>query len=264
MSEYPSPEDILINFPLYKVVEYSKEDLAIGGQLYFFDGTIDSFCPECNKHTIFWRRWNYRRPDTTDYKSWVDKGEFSIVLACSRNYKHQLKFIFKATGNKIQKIGQTPSLATIHSKDLQKYRKVVPREYLKELNMAYGLASHGVGVGSFIYLRRVFELLVEDARELASKDEGWVQKLYVESRMKEKIILLSKFLPSFLVENAGIYSILSKGIHELSEKECLDYFPLMKTGIELILEEKVEEDLKKTRLFEAKKAINASLSSIQK
>lgn len=134
---------------------------------------------------------------------------------------------------------------------------------MKELNTAYGLASHGVGVGSFIYLRRVFELLVEEARQLASNEEGWDQKLFIESRMKERITLLSMHLPSFLVENAGMYSILSKGVHELTEEECLNYFPAMKAGIELILDEKVEENLKKARLSEAKKAIEASLAKIK-
>ncbi len=38
-----------------------------------------------------------------------------------------------------------------------------------------------------------------------------------------------------------MYSILSKGIHELSEEECLQYFKLMKIGIELILDEQLEE-----------------------
>jgi hypothetical protein len=264
VSTYPSPEDFLITSPLYESVEYAQEDVATGGKLYYFDGNIDSFCPECNNHTIFKRAWGYRCPDIMDYKSWVNKGEFTIVLACSRNYKHQLKFIFEATGKKIQKIGQLPSLASIHSQDLRKYRKVISSEYLKELNTAYGLASHGVGVGSFIYLRRVFELLVEEARELASKDESWDQKLFIDSRMKERIALLSNYLPGFLVENAGIYSILSKGVHELSEEECLSYFPVIKTGIELILDEKLEADLKRGRLLEAKKAIDASLSKIKK
>jgi predicted RNA-binding Zn-ribbon protein involved in translation (DUF1610 family) len=263
MSEYPSPEDFLINTPLYETVEYAEEDITIGGKLYYFDGTVDSFCPECGNHTIFKRIHNHRRSTIFDYEDWVNMGEFSIVLACSRNDEHRLKFIFEATGGKIQKIGQSPSLATIHSQDLRKYRNVISSEYLKELNMAFGLASHGVGVGSFIYLRRVFELLVEEARELASKDEGWDQKVFIESKMKKRITLLSKYLPSFLVDNAGIYSILSKGVHELSEEECLNYFPAMKTGIELILDEKVEADSKKVRLIEAKKAIDVSLRKIK-
>jgi hypothetical protein len=43
------------------------------------------------------------------------------------------------------------------------------------------------------------------------------------------------------VTNKSIYSILSKGIHELAEEECLNAFPVIKLSIELILDEKLVE-----------------------
>jgi hypothetical protein len=58
-----------------------------------------------------------------------------------------------------------------------------------------------------------------------------------------------------LVEHRAIYSILSKGIHELSEQECLKAFPIMKVGIEMILDEKIKEQEKQAKEAEAKKAI---------
>jgi hypothetical protein len=47
-------------------------------------------------------------------------------------------------------------------------------------------------------------------------------------------------LPEFLVKNSAIYGILSKGIHELSEQDCLEIFPAVKLGIELILDDKIK------------------------
>lgn len=70
--------------------------------------------------------------------------------------------------------------------------------------------------------------------------------------------MLSGFLPDFLVENHTIYGILSKGIHELSEEECLKYFTILRESIEMILDEKLE-----VRQKELKKAsIKQTLSQI--
>jgi len=37
-----------------------------------------------------------------------------------------------------------------------------------ELSTAIGLYSHGVGIGSLIYLRRVFEFLIDEAYNKAN------------------------------------------------------------------------------------------------
>ncbi|MGE7954793.1 hypothetical protein [Lysinibacillus xylanilyticus] len=62
--------------------------------------------------------------------------------------------------------------------------------------------------------------------------------------MDDKIKLLQNKLPEVLIENRAVYGIMSKGIHELSEDECLALFPDVKLGIELILDEKLYEQEK--------------------
>jgi len=42
----------------------------------------------------------------------------------------------------------------------QKYRLVLRGDNWAELYKAVGLAAHGEGIGSFVYLRRVFERLI--------------------------------------------------------------------------------------------------------
>lgn len=56
---------------------------------------------------------------------------------------------------------------------------------------------------------------------------------------------------------------MSKGIHELAEDECLNYFDALKVGIELILDEKVENFKKEIRLKEAEKKIQQITSQIK-
>jgi hypothetical protein len=62
-----------------------------------------------------------------------------------------------------------------------------------------------------------------------------------------------------------VYSLLSRGIHELSEKECLDHFETLRLGIELILDQKMERDAREKKLKEAKgelsRAVNATAKS---
>ena len=77
----------------------------------------------------------------------------------------------------------------------------------------------------------------------------------VNKRVEEKIGLLKSYLPNFLVENKNLYSILSKGIHSLDEQECLMYFPIMKIGIQLMLDEKIEQMQKDETLKIAKEEI---------
>ena len=67
-------------------------------------------------------------------------------------------------------------------------------------------------------------------------------------------------LPEFLVEHFQIYGILSKGIHELAEDECLKYFNVIKEGIELILDEKVERYEKASKL----KKVSAAISEVNR
>ena len=76
--------------------------------------------------------------------------------------------------------------------------------------------------------------------------------------------MLKDVLPTFLVNNVSIYSILSKGIHELEEDECLVCFPIIKTGIELILDEKLVESQQKAKVQLAKKELSKLRQELKK
>jgi len=51
-----------------------------------------------------------------------------------------------------------------------------------------------------------------------------------------------------MVENRNILGILGKGLHELTEDECLTYFMPVKTGIELILDEEIARKEKEAKM----------------
>lgn len=122
------------------------------------------------------------------------------------------------------------------------------------------MASNGVGIGSFVYLRRVFETLIEDAHQKAKADDEWNEDGYTSTKVSDKIKILENYLPEFLVENKENYGILSKGVHSLEENECLACYEIVKSGIEIILDEKVEE-LKKNKKIETVKKQISTLNS---
>ncbi len=71
--------------------------------------------------------------------------------------------------------------------------------------------------------------------------------------MTERIGMVGDALPPILVENkAALYNVLSKGVHELSDDECRAHFPLMKTMIELILDQKLAAQEKEKAEREAR------------
>jgi len=165
-------------------------------------------------------------------------------------------FYFRIYKNTITKTGQRPSMADIFTVETQKYRKVLSQQSYSEFNRAVGLSAHGIGIGSFVYLRRIFENLIEDAHKIAQNSDDWLEEQYQKSRMDNKIALLKGFLPPFLVDNKSLYSILSKGIHQLNEQDCLDAFPVVKLGIELILDEKIAELERIQKLKDSSSDIN--------
>jgi len=146
-------------------------------------------------------------------------------------------------------------VASLYSAEIKRYRKVLAPEDYNDLRRAVGLSAHGIGIGAFVYLRRIFERLIEEAHQTARQASAWDEERFQQSRMPEKIGLLALYLPSFLVENKSLYGILSKGLHELSEDECLQYFSIVQHGIELILEERITTKEKNEKIAQTKKDI---------
>ena len=156
-------------------------------------------------------------------------------FVCSMDETHHLDYVIRTQGNIMLKIGQYPSVADLTFPELKEFRKVVSADDLKELRKAIGLHAQGIGVGAFVYVRRIFERLIDKAKELAIADGNIDKTEYLESHVAERISLLKNYLPDTIVQNKTFYSIVSKGIHELSEEDCIAYFPVMREGIMLIL-----------------------------
>lgn len=253
-----SKHDFYFETPLYEVVQISELEKTA------FIGDVDAYSAKNSTETTYsidvdstdtWRDWSPEKGNS------VEVGFFLITLKCKRKDNDILRFVVFRDREKVMKIGQWPSLADLQFAEIgKKYDKVLHEEDLKNLKKAIGLVSHGAGAGSFVYLRRIFEKLIFEtyANNVGATkiNEGDFKK----QRMMDKVDTLKTLLPSQLVEMKGVYSILSKGVHELTEEECLRYFAPIKLSIELILDQKIEEAKKIEKDIMVKK----QLQQIQK
>jgi hypothetical protein len=237
-----TPDDFFRDSGLYawrRVSEPSQFDALL--KVRFGRIQIDMHCIWCERQSVFWS--DKTTFNITNNDVWKD-GYFVREFNCSREAAHAYRFYFAKFDDRIWKIGQWPAFETIANADIEPFRAVLDSCDYKELHRAGGLYSHGVGIGAFVCLRRIFERLVEQHRPAGLPDEDW-RRL----RMDERILAAKGELPRLLVENRALYGVLSKGIHELTEAECLQYFQVVRNGLMLILRQHLEA--KKTRDAEA-------------
>lgn len=169
-------------------------------------------------------------------------------LECTSKDKHKFYVIFQLTDdNYLVKTGQYPSILDFDN-SLKDYKKVLKdKSVTKELTNAEILKTHNMGVGAFLYLRRIFEKLIFEQAEQAELENNIDRQAFNKEKTEDKVMILHEkgYLPNYLAEiNPFIYAILSKGVHQLSEKECNLHYDTLKEAILLILEEKVEMDRK--------------------
>ena len=252
----PSVRSICLDHTLYTGIQLNPErDKHFLDTLKFGAPQFDAHCVYCGRDTTF-RAFADRTPhDVAAAKKMarfqigakdelkrlqLEDGQFSLHLTCSRNHNHMYSYFFSYDNEQaiLNKIGQTPSLEDVAGAEIERYRKILGNEFA-ELRKATGLFAHGIGIGSFVYLRRVFENLVESAK-LAADPEGEREAEFNNMRMAERISALTDYLPPAVVKYKAAYGLMSKGLHELTETECRKYFPLIRAAVILMLEQKYE------------------------
>lgn len=119
----------------------------------------------------------------------------------------------------------------------EKYREILGEEHYSEYLIAINCYEAGIGIGSFIYLKRIIEMLLFDKFSFNKGKLAITLEEFRKLHFNDKIQTLNEFLPDILVENGHIYGIMSKPLHELSEEDCREIFPILQSGIELILDE---------------------------
>jgi hypothetical protein len=255
--------DFFFNIPIYTNITVTSEDTEFlreifGERKIDFDG----FNPFSKLESTFKVITNLIPRDDR----FIEQGGFAnLKIECKRtNHIFEFYILWEPERNTLIKIGQYPSIADFHISEIKQYSKLLPNEKLKEFTRAIGLAANGVGIGSFVYLRRIFEFLIFEAYNKALAESKIKESDFQMARMDDRIDLLHNYLPAFLVENKSMYSIISLGIHELDEKTCLAHFDTLRVAIEIILDEKLDEYRKQEKIKNAEKKLKILKSTIRK
>tara|TARA_B110000208_G_scaffold103856_1_gene129056 strand:+ start:450 stop:1232 length:783 start_codon:yes stop_codon:yes gene_type:complete len=256
--------EFFFDIPIYQNIEITEENYDT------FTKIIDYHNKEEFEGYNPWEKVESTFVVTTDLQPsgnvYENNGGYGFVkIKCKRTDSIFRYFILYNPESRILlKVGQHPTVANFHISEIKQYKKLLSNEKLKEFTKAIGLAANGVGIGSFVYLRRIFESLIYDAYQVALKENTVTEADFQTARMDEKIDLLKAYLPTFLVETKEMYSILSLGIHELDEQTCLAHFDALRVGIEIILDEKLDELRKREKIEQAKKKLKNIKSQIKK
>ena len=220
---------------------------------------LDGYCPGCKQNTTY-KIDGISIPGGDRWNNIKTRLAYEVMhIICSRHDWHRVRYWFRIDNLKIEKVGQWPSLADMAIDETrQKYQSVLKGENWAELYKAIGLAAHGEGIGSFVYLRRVFERLIQSRFDEFKTSEDWKDEDFTQLRMVEKIGLLKDHLPASLVEAKELYGIFSKGIHELDNDVCLEFFEV--GNLEDDLKKKAELTARK-EMLEAVAKFSSSLKS---
>lgn len=261
----------LTNQNYFDIKDYSKK--------------FELHCKHCKKEKSFVTQALYKVPifylrnyATNGYIA--DQRAFQVALSegasdalqikiflCTHDDSHTMQVAYrvqlveqggKSVGYAIDKVGQYPSIADLKSGSLSEYEDSLPPEKFEELKKAILLYSFHMGIAAFVYIRRIFEFLISQAQSQAEQDLK-DPNAFKDLKIKDKIKKLGKdYLPEFLVDHKEIYLILSDGVHNLNEDQCLKHFVVLKAAIELILTQKIERE----KLNKKTKEISAALSSM--
>jgi len=280
--------------PLFQKLNLEKVHFKTVAEIFKYDDKLECFCPECKKDRIFL----YRETIIFDSKNGTikklstlstgskqidggliseDMGGFDLrtgkqfyahddtdiikIFYCSANENHPLNYYITIRENNLIKIGQYPTLYDISLPQIEKYRQLLSKNDYSGFNTSLRLFVNGSGIGSFVYLRRILENLIEKKHKKAKKNEDWDENKYLRcNSFNERVRMLKDLLPSTLTENVFIYRILNKGIHELNEKECLNYYSVIRDTIEMILEEEINE----INFFQKKKKLQSDIQKISR
>ncbi|THV13883.1 hypothetical protein [Rhizobium rhizophilum] len=170
----PSVKQLCLEHTLYAPIQLKPvRDATFIGSLKFGAQQFDAHCIYCEKASTF-RTLTDRVPSDVGQMQHfatfnepskaklnrlkLEGGQFALHLGCSRRPDHLYSYFFSydETQALLTKVGQTPSLEDVAGADIERYRKVLGDEFT-EMRKATGLFAHGIGIGAFVYLRRIFE-----------------------------------------------------------------------------------------------------------
>lgn len=264
-------EQIIFDSPLYsrwdRNTEIDDDFVELDYLISSFNQRVDRYCTKCEKNRIFAADKNFfdspKIMNPHFSQKIEDKPAFFKSFRCSADPEHKILISFIVDGGSLVKISEFPSKYDSVKDSFNDYKKILEREKITELAKAAQLESFGYAIALLLYYRRIFESIILRTFGESTIENKITAEDFRQKRMNEKIEYISDFLPEYLKQNAHMYGVLSKGIHELEEDECREYLPIIKTIIFFCLDEAVEKRNKESRKVEMAKKLAEANSKLK-
>ncbi len=235
---------------------------------------LNMYCTICKSNQTF----NMSNEFYNDYHPYLALQSFvpdlvvRIVYQCAHCHKFYRFFLLKIdhNGKFYEKVGQYPPWNISIEKEMQKFLGDYAENYKRGLISE----SQGCGIGAYAYYRRIVEDIIDelldqipdlmDGEEKGKYDEA-LQKTKETIVARDKISLVKDLLPPILRPEGfnplqTLHTILSEGLHEKPEKECLEIAEKIRTILVFMVKaviqsrkEKKEFTEKMKRLLEKKR-----------
>lgn len=209
---------------------------------------FDAYCVGCKRETVFRiaSKQVLSRGANSRFiaKEVVPPSIFAVHATCQRDFT-VYTCVMQVSDKRAIKIGQWPSMADLAFGELKTIDRSLDPVDRSELGKALGLFSHDAAIGAFAYLRRVFERMIERAYDRQA-EAGEPIKDFSGLPMDKKVAALAGELPEMAVRNSKVFSVLSLGLHELTEEQCAKHFPVIKAVLFQMLEQ--EEHKRKSAM----------------
>ncbi len=267
-------EKMIFEAPLYSrwknhiVIEEDGEDkeYTLDYLIERYNSRVELYCPKCDALRVFAADKaiidipNIHNPLYSSRI--VDKKCLFKTFRCSGNDGHKILYSFIVEDDEIIKIAEFPSKYDSVKNTFNNYKKVLDKSKITELAKAAQLESYGYAIASFLHYRRIFEGIIIQTFVDSEIENKITEDEFRGQRMEDKVKYLAGSLPDYFQDNAHMYGTLSKGIHELEEKECRDYLPIVKAILFYSLDEAVDKrnkELRKIEMSKKLKDINSKL-----
>lgn len=244
--------------PLYAWSEFKKPN-ANRSSLWI--NAIDSYCEKCGMVRPFHdmrTRGGSARLEVKALSTGTSYFTFTCVTCRKVHHEYLVEQIVGEETIKIQKYGQLPRkhlerdniLNNFFSEDSNNYEKAVV------------CLSHGYGIAAFAYFRRIIEknifklidLLLEEVKSSESdlKIIESLTELRKESPMSDRIKVANEALPEYLKPDGlnplgKLYQVLSEGVHNLSDEECLKRANIVKECLKYLISELTSRKKNRTK-----------------
>jgi len=242
----------------FKIIWSKLADSGIHESLIDNNGRLnyiqhfEGVCTSCRKHKISFLLHIFsdeKIPKETNLQIYINPNDDPLI--------QQPVNIF------IEKIGEYPKLKVKIDKE---FSKILDHESCNWYFKAKSLLSDNHGIGAFAYFRRIIEKelinLAKEVSELKHSKSQKMKDMILEYENSNKVNLIYdnifEFLPLSLKsfgDNpfALLYRQTSKGLHELTEEECLKKAEAINYVLTFLLKKIYEE---KTSNYDNQRFIN--------